>query len=276
MNIFDEVFAIRILSPLTLLLISNTHDSVTAGIALRLLRCVPEVDLIVDIVASVGIRWHLRRVDRASDLCRTWEEKVGRNDIIWAPKRSPAEERVKYTQRPADTLSSVFLRSTKRNGCNGIQALVHVAKNSRWAEVGRTKLADAWENDVARINACEPFSQGLDSTIWGRATVPILGPPLRDVLELSGALVVLCANDAHNAFVVGNAARTICTVGEECRVEREGDDADNLREREVIDVRVIFLGERRTAGVMGTHDIHGKLLLRIILSEVDHLLHETG
>jgi hypothetical protein len=252
------------------------RDSVAAGIALRALGCVPEVDLVVDIVASVGIRWHLGRVDRTSNLCRAWEKEVGRNNVVRASKCRPLEERVKNTQCPAYTLGNIFLCSTERNGCNGVQALIHVAKNGCWCEVGCTKLADPWENDVARVNACETFGQRLNSTVWGRAAVPVLGPPLWDVLKLSRALVILRTNDAHYAFVVGNAARAVCTVGEECWIEREGDDADDLGEGEVVDVRVVLLGERCTAGVMGTHDVHGELLLRVILGKVDHLFHETG
>jgi hypothetical protein len=82
--------------------------------------------------------------------CELGKGRSGDTTLSGHSERSFAEEGIKNSQRPADTFRNVFLCSAKNKRCNGADVLVHTAKNRGWADIVRTKLANGWEDDVAR------------------------------------------------------------------------------------------------------------------------------
>jgi hypothetical protein len=258
---------------LDLLLILSLCSSLLR--ALRGRRRVLKVNLVVDIVSGVGIGRHLGRVNRSTNPCRLREQEVWRECTVWASKSGQTEQGVKHAESPADALGSILFAAGEDEGCDGVNTLVDIAKNSARVEIGGAKLRNTGDDNVTRVHLSEAVGESLDGAVGCGAAVPVFGPPLGDILELAGALVVLSTNDAHDGFIVGNAASAVCAIGEELGVEGEGDDTDDLGERECVEVGVVVFGKTGTAGVMLAHHIHGELLLGVVLCKTDHLLDEA-
>jgi hypothetical protein len=153
--------------------------------------------------------------------------------------------------------------------------LVNVAENGLGREVASADLTHTRHDDIARVDLDEGVGDGTYGAIRCRATVPVLGPPLGDVLEVAGLLVILGADDGHDALVIGHATRAVGAVREELRVECEGAERHDLGEGEVVDIGIVGFAEGGAECVVLSQNVHGELLARVRSRELDHLYDET-
>jgi hypothetical protein len=231
-----------------------------------------EVDLVVDIVFSVGISLDRRRVGRSTGLGRLGVQEVGRESVVRAAESSATDDRVEDAESPANTLGNLLLGAADGKRRDGVDALVDVAEKRLDAEVGCADLRSTRNDDVPRVDLEETICESLDGAVGSGAAVPVLGPPLGNVLEFASALLVLGSDDAEDGLRVGNTASTVSTVGEELRVEGESTQRHDLGEGEVVEVGVVVLGEASAFAVRASHDVHGELLVGILSGILDELL----
>ena len=203
-------------------------------------------------------------------------QEVGRDDIVRAAKSSAIKERVKNTDSPGDGLGDLLLGTTDGKRSDGVQTLVNVAKDGLRREVASAELSNTGNDDVAGVDLGESIDEELDGTVGGGAAVPVLGPLLRDVLELLCRVVILSTNDAKDGLGVGNTASTVGTVGEEPRVEGESTHRDDLGEWEVVEVGVVVLGEPSTLSIVLADGVHGNFLVGVLVRILEHLGDQTG
>jgi hypothetical protein len=238
--------------------------------------CRGEVSLAIDIVTRVAIRLDRRRRKRATNPGRLRVQEVGRNGIVWASERSVLQNGVQHRKCPGHSLGRLLQRAGDAERGDGVEAHVDIAEDGLNVQVGCRELGYAGDDDVAGVDVCQAVGEGLDRAVGGRAAVPVLGPLLGYVFEVACGLVVLCADDGHDALVVGNATCSVGAVAEEGGVERERSKAHDLGEWEVVEVGVVLLGERSARSIVAAHDVHGELLVRVLVSKLDHALDKAG
>jgi len=253
----------------------KSHLARVAALWLDRQRTATKVHLIVNVVASPGIRGNHRRVDWAAFSLRVGEQKVGRNDTVWAAQCRLTENWIQNGKSPRNALGDVLLSTTKYKRSDGIDTLVDIAKERLYAQIGGPDLRSCRYDDVAGVYVDETINDSVNSTIGYIATVPVFRPALRDVLELLGFFIVLGADDTHDALIIWYSACTISAIGEEARVKGKGAEGNDLREGKVVEEGVVVLAETGGLGVVLSHDVHVKLLLGVLGSETDHLLHQA-
>jgi hypothetical protein len=82
---------------------SDVPSSVAGGAALNFIWCIPEVDLVIDVVASIRIRWDRGRVVRSTLLVSIGEQevaRVGRDNIVGTSQGGTTNDGVENTQCP--------------------------------------------------------------------------------------------------------------------------------------------------------------------------------
>ena len=122
--------------------------------------------------------------------------------------------------------------------------MVHIAEDSIDIQVVGAELAKWHAHGIPQIGVwAEPLNQDGDGIVLGRATIPVLRPSLRHVLEFAGLVVVFGADNGGDRLVVGDTTGSVGAVAEEVGVEDVGADGDDGGEREVVEVRVVLLRE---------------------------------
>jgi hypothetical protein len=140
--------------------------SILAGMTLRLLRCVPEVYLLITLLPLSASYGSFGDFIGPLTCCEFGKRRSGETTLSGHSERGFAEEGIKNAQRPADTFRNVFLCSAKNKRCNGADVLVHIAKNRGWADIVRIKLANGWEDDVARCDLQLVEERVMLKLIW--------------------------------------------------------------------------------------------------------------
>jgi hypothetical protein len=264
----------------------NSRNKIHAGdkiprilitaLASRCNGCRGEVSLAVDIIARVAIRFDRRRLERATNPGRLRVQEVGRDGIVRASERSVLQNGVQHRKRPGHSLGRLLQRAGDAEGGDRVEAHVDIAEDVLHVQVGCCELGYAGDDDVAGVDVCQAVGEGLDGAVGGRAAVPVLGPLFGNVFEVACVLIVLCADDGHDALVVGNTTCSVGAVAEEGGVERERSKAHDLGEWEVVEVGVVLLGERSARSIVAAHDVHGELLVGVLISKLDHALDKAG
>lgn len=209
-------------------------------VALRSSRCGGEVHLVVNVVAVVGLnsgRW----VKRTASLVGVGVEVVGQG-VAGASQDGVLEVRVKLGDSPSGGSSDGSSIAGDEERDNRVDTHVQVAEESGGVQVTSTELSDTGNDNVARVDLSVTIEESLNGTVGGGSTVPVLGPSLGNVLVLAAGGEV-CTNDAGDRLVVGDTTSKVGTVGEEVGVEDECSEGDDHGEWEVVDVRVVGLGE---------------------------------
>lgn len=235
---------------------SCSHNLRGASAAGRGSRCGLEVDLVVNVVASVG-SLSGRRVDGTTSCAGAGEENIallGREVARRAAESATTEDGSELAESPADSSSNILLSSTKDQRGDRLDTLIDVTEKGGSIEVGSQESRGSGNNNVGGVDLSVGIGESLNSTVRGATAVPVLGPLLGNVLEVASVLVELPANDARDGFVVGDTTGTVGTVAEEVGVESEGTKRDDLREGEGIEVGVVLLAEVGVLGVLLGHD----------------------
>jgi hypothetical protein len=178
-----------------------------------------EVSLAVDIVARVAIRLNRRRRKRATNLGRLRVQEVGRDGIARASERSVLQNGVQHRKRPGHSLGRLLQGASDAERGDGVEAHIDIAEDGLHVQVGCRELGYAGDDDVAGVDVCQAVGEGLDGAVGGRTAVPVLRPLFGHVFEVTCILVVLCADDGHDALVVGNTTCSVGAVAEEGGVE---------------------------------------------------------
>jgi hypothetical protein len=246
------------------------------ALASRVDGCLCEVNLVVDVVARVAVRLDRRGRKRATNPGRLRVQEVGRNGVAGAAERSVLQEGVKHREDPGHSLGRLLQSTGDAERGDGVEAHVDIAEDSLHVQVGCSELGSTGDDDVAGVDVGQAVGEGLDRSVWCRATVPVLWPLLRHVLEVACLRFVLCTDDGHDALVVGDTTGSVGTVAEEGGVERERSKAHDLGEWEVVEVGVVLLGERSARSIVAAHDVHGEFLLGILAGKLNHTRDEAG
>ena len=226
--------------------------------ASRLSGCSSEVHLVVNVVASVG-GLSRRRVDGTTSPAGAGVEEVGaivvvgRQSVQGATKSTDTKDGRELAQSPVSCLTSILLISGETERGDGADALEDIAKNVGDVEVGGKELGSTGNDDVGGVDLEEGIGESLDSTVREATAVPVLGPLLRNVLEVASLVVELPAYNGRDRLVVGNTSKTVGTVAEELRVEGEGTERNDLREGEGVKEGVVLLAEVGVLGVLLSH-----------------------